>query len=259
MTQLPQYIDLLHKACLLAYGSFQNKFLIAQERERAATDKQVELVWADVKVRAAWGAKFQRQDALPRFEAAYKSLNLPVPTTSLKQIRIDTPVSFTQEPCDLCKTLEVSFTPNDQEQRTQTVPWEDQYIKIFESVVADTYKQMAASRWIYAKIDSVREDEPPSSDLTLSIGDATLGIAETYFQYGRGCFVRTELHQSPRFRKWFNQSRHKWADVDLNKKYLASNPVNEYTAAGGLFMLNKELLCPACAANVEDIKIRWSY
>ena len=219
--------------------------------------------WDDLRTRARWASRFMgRNISKMRYDQHIQGIcnkiymmagGKVLPDFKFK--RLSSPLSFTVEPCQLCKSLQQSFSPNDKKLRSETSPWDDQFYEILIALAHDAYKVMGTGLYYREKI---RELEPtltgnspggyPWSEV-IQMWDVMLEHSRQFLFHGRACFATTELVMQKQEDN-IQGSRLEGRQFGLNRKYF-NEPDDTFKCVTGLYAINRELLCATCKQAVE--------
>ena len=255
------------KACRLTMYSAKNKLDVVHDGHRAASSRGKEddeyWLWKDLSVRAGWCTGFLGKAVnKEKLESSLSSLlwRIAYYTTGedlqdITPVRIMTPISFTAEPCAICKTLEQSYTPDDAVIRNGELDFRERYRIILDHLVADAYKIMAAGYYYYEKIEEIRDTltgvTPAGHEWSkvLDMWDAGMERSQRFLENGRMCYAQSERAAIIKVEDVMKSQRESIV-ISQEAKYANAKP-GTLKAVSGLYALNTELLCTTCKATVE--------
>ena len=220
-------------------------------------DAEKERAWWDLQTRSREASAHARVvDGFCR-EAYELAGGDPQDLPSLTSIRVAQPLSFSSAPCAGCVALEDSFSPTDTQQREATDPWYDQYVTIFDDLVALIYKGTAAALWFDTQIAPLRAGMTGTNEvLAVKRWDVLVEGSRNMLYYGRNCFATSEVVGHQQFEDLPGSQRSR-LEIETRQKFVTRNE-GAYTAAGGIYTINPELLCPTCVPLVEPQPLGWT-
>lgn len=247
----------------LVYWSVVNKIEILRSYRAAAIPGTLEHHrWNDLLIRNRWCTNYLGDAVRGDVDRGLSNLiSRCILYTSgeimqdIRPLRITTPISFTSEPCAMCKALEASFTPNDGHLRNTSINWVTRYKNLLQALISDSYKIHSAGNYYYAIINSYRDtltgNTPagyPYSDC-FKMWDIGMETSRRFLDTGRNCYSLTERVTREKIDN-IQHARRENIGIDLDHKF-ATTDSSVLKSEGGLFALNTELLCSNCKDNVE--------
>ena len=221
------------------------------------SDVEKERAWQDVMTRAGAAAKFYNTEIRVLLRSAYEYAGGDLSSLKkFKRKRLGNPLSFSGEICSSCRTLETSFTANDEYYREVTVPWYEQYVRLFEGLVEDSYRTMGMGMSLTDEVDLIRGDlTSVDQERAIKTWDGIIEHSRNFLYWGRNCFADSEKFFNQQFSN-IQRSRLNNLEILVRSKYLENNE-RTLKSIGGLFAINRELLCEDCLALVEESPITW--
>ena len=240
----------------IVYGLSRNVYEIAKRRESKSETEGEKIAWRDLMTRSQWCFRWMDRKLYPLAQnIIYRLGGRTLP--KLRRIRLLNPISFTVEPCNLCKKLEASFAPNDKPLRKKTKPFWTQHHLLFETLVWGAYAVRGSGLYFYEKLNNIRGELTEQKYIQpLQLYDTGMKGSEDYLAYGRQCFSRTEIGRTLEKDNWRQRSRVEPLEINIEFKY-TSIKEDKLKAVSGLYALNPELLCKKCRQNVEPKPIKW--
>ncbi len=251
-------------ATRLVYWAVVNKLNICRQyRDAADPGSLEENRWKDLVIRSRWCTEFLGNSLAGDIDKGLSKLlsRIVEQTDGTKYLdiaprRIVTPISFTAEPCSLCKSLEASFTPDDDQLRDTSRPWEERYRLITQALITDAFKIMGAGNYFYDAIASFRDtltgNTPagfPYSQV-LAMWDTGIETSRRFLDTGKNCYSFTERVTFEKVNN-LQPARRETIGIEIDNKY-ATTPGTTLKAVSGLYAINTELLCKTCQTLVEE-------